>query len=262
MTCDRSRPAIAKSRSTLRAELRDLAVHEQPRVEAVLGDSFPAGARRLERPGLAEIRLVFLQQEAHPQVVRRQHPERIAHECDEACVRVEAPYPFEGIGQVEVRHRALAQSLVFRRAVAETAFEVVPPEFVRGRVLAQPGEVVGLLRPREADLRVAREIAAERRRAAAGRAHHEEIREAGSLCHPWVPEPPARRLVRPWSGKARAIPIAPWLTRHSTRPGRSAAPLLPPRPGPRASPSRRRFPLAALRRRPRSDADTVAAALR
>ena len=163
----------------LRAELRDLGVEQQARIEAMLRHALAARALSLQRPSPREVGLVLLQQESHPQVIRRQHRERIAHERDEAGIGIEAADALDRLRQIEVRHRPLADGALIGRAMAEAALEIIVGENVRGRVRLELREVVRLLRAREADLRIPREIAAERRRAAARCAHDEEVREGG-----------------------------------------------------------------------------------
>jgi hypothetical protein len=62
-------------------------------------------------------------------------------------------------------------------AMAETAAQIIPLKLIGGRVVIQPREIVGLLRPRETYLRVTREVTANRRRPAAWRAYYKKIRE-------------------------------------------------------------------------------------
>jgi hypothetical protein len=166
----------------LRAELRNLAVHQQPGVKAVLRDLLPA--RRLERPGFPRSPLVLLQQEPHPQVIRREHRQRIANQRDEPRIGIEAADPFDGLGQVEVGHGSLAHGLVRVLAVGEVTIQIVPLQLGFGRIVIQPREVMGLLRLREAYPWIPLEVAAERGRAAARRPHHEEI-ESGRLIIRW-----------------------------------------------------------------------------
>src|SRR5262249_7116400 len=72
---------------------------------------------------------------------------------------------------------ALSHEPVLGTAMGEAALEVLVPNPLRVDRALEPREVVGLLGVREADLRVLREVAAQRGRATAGGADDEEVGE-------------------------------------------------------------------------------------
>jgi hypothetical protein len=70
--------------------------------------------------------------------------------------------PFNGSRQVKIGYRTLPHCSLRGFKVAEIPVEVIPPEFIGGRVVIQSRKIVGLFGPGEAYLWITREVTANR----------------------------------------------------------------------------------------------------